>query len=151
MHTNTLMDEFGDMLDMWNAFAQYPLTKKPFENEGLKHLIKRPHNIYTIKDDDGNITSYRIEVTTTPFKKDDIIVEVQKDMLVVTCGAENHKDIDDKYLSYHGISSQSFNFSVKLVNIDLDKITAKNEDGILRIELPVLDTDVVEVKQIKID
>jgi len=75
---------------------------------------------------------------TTPFKKEDVHVSVLNDILTVKCGTENHKDTDAEYMVYHGISSQSYEFSLKLSDkIDQDKITAAVEDGILRISLPM--------------
>jgi HSP20 family protein len=36
-------------------------------------------------------------------------------------------------------------------NVDVDAITAKLEDGILRVEVPKLDKDYVEVKMVDIE
>ena len=97
------------------------------------------HNLYTIKDDDGNVVLYRIEIVTTPFKKDDIKVRLsENNILTIQCGNENFHHEDEKHLTYRGISSQSYSFSLRLSNfIDCKNITAHNQDGILRIDMPV--------------
>lgn len=144
-----MRDIFDDMLNTWLAFANYtdPKNRKKIilENQGLKPLISRPHNIYATRKDnkpDGDITSYVLEVVTTPFKKDEVKIQVKNDVLTVTCGNEN-APIEASYFNlYKGISSQTFTFSIRLNKIDTEKITAKVEDGILRIIMPVFEDTV---------
>lgn len=133
--TNTFDDMF-QYLDAW--LNQSNKSTRTLENYGLKSTIKRPHNLYAIRDENGNITSYKIEVVTTPFSKKDVRVEVEDDILTVICGSENHHDEDSEHMLYKGISSQSYQFSLRLNKIDVENITAKVDDGILRITMPVL-------------
>jgi len=51
---------------------------------------------------------------TTPFKKSDVKVQVVGDMLNVTCGTSNIEESKNEDILYKGISSQSYNFSLKL-------------------------------------
>lgn len=42
--------------DMWrtmDALIQYPLKEKTLETQGLKTLIRRPHNLINVKNDKG--------------------------------------------------------------------------------------------------
>lgn len=134
---NEIWHDFDDMFNIMNIMRRNTPTKK-IENYGLKDVIHRPHNLYTLRNDKNEITGHRLEVVTTPFKKDDVKLELFNNVLTITCGSENHRDEDCEYMIYRGISSQSFVFSLRLADkIDQTKITAKNEDGILRIELPV--------------
>ena len=128
-----------DMFEELSRLLNYTEAKHELINSGLKNAIKRPHNLYTIKDDDGNVVLYRIEIVTTPFKKDDIKVRLsENNILTIQCGNENFHHEDEKYLTYRGISSQSYSFSLRLSNfIDCKNITAHNQDGILRIDMPV--------------
>ena len=106
------------------------------ESRGLKRWLKRPHNLITKKDENGKITSYQIAMVYTPFKKDEVKVEVLDGVLTVNCGSENK--IKDEEMDYCGISHQSYSFSLPLSDsIDTAAITAKAEDGMLYIDLPV--------------
>ena len=123
---------FSDLFRRMEAIMNYDYDK---ESRGLKN-IKRPHTLYVKKDDAGNIISYGIDVVYTPFSKKDIIVEVLNGVLTVTCGNENLEKDDTAVFS--SISRQSYNFSLLLSdNINADAITAKADDGILHITIPV--------------
>lgn len=107
-----------------------------FQNRGLKKLITKPHNLMTRKDENGNIVSFSLEVVYTPFKKSDVKVKVFENVLTVTCGSENN--VKDPDMIYCGISNQSYTFSIPLTdNVDIEKITARAEDGILYLDLPI--------------
>ena len=126
--------------DMWktmDALMQYPFREKTLETNGLKTLIRRPHNIVAEKDKDGNVVSQRLEVVTTPFAKDDVKVTVVDNTLTVDCGSENKEEKDEDNYIYKGISSQKYSFSIRLSDkIDKGGIKAKNVDGVLTISLP---------------
>lgn len=126
-----------DMFDEILAMTRYPLIDKPLSHNGFKDIIRRPHNLYTIKDDDGNIVAYKLDVVTTPFKKDDVKIKVLNDILTVSVGNDDFKEEDSEHMTFRGISSQTYEFQLKLNGIDQKNITAKVEDGILHIKLPV--------------
>lgn len=133
--------------DMWrtmDALMQYPFNKeKSIEKTGLKSLIGRPHNIVDVKDKDGNTIAQRLEVVTTPFKKDEVKVSIKGNVLTISCGtkkeeAEKDGNNGESYI-YKGISTQNYQFSLKLADhIDKNAIKAKNLDGVLTINLPFL-------------
>lgn len=131
---------FEQMDRMWrniDAMFNYPLITdgSKFENRGLKNLIKRPHSLITKKDDKGTVTGYGLEIPYTPFKKDEVKVEVKDNVLTVTCGTENK--VKDEEFDFSSISYQNFSFSIPLSDtVDVKNITAKAEDGMLRIDLP---------------
>ena len=134
---------WDDMFRMADALTLYPAKERSLENNGLKKLISRPHNIVNVKDEKGNVVAQRLEVVTTPFKKGEVSVEVDaNNMLTVKCGKEEIEDDDknsedgESYI-YKGISTQNYTFSIKLGdNVDKDAIKAKNEDGVLVVTLP---------------
>ena len=146
---NELMKPLSTWDDMWrsmDALMRYPFEENPLATNGLKSLIRRPHNLVNVKDDDGNVVAQRLEVVTTPFAKDEVKVSVEGNVLTVACGAtkkvdEPKKDDDefiynDEYI-YKGISSQSYTFQVRLGNsVDKAAIKAKNIDGVLTVMLP---------------
>ena len=124
---------FGNMFKNLEAVMDFDFNK---ESRGLKRWIKRPHNLITKKDKDGKIEKYQLELVYTPFKKDEVKVEVLEGVLNVKCGSENK--VKDEDMDYCGISHQSYSFSIPLADeIDVNAIEAKAEDGILYIELPV--------------
>ena len=125
---------------MWktmDALMQYPFKEKTLETNGLKTLIRRPHNIVNVKDENGNVIAQNLEVVTTPFSKNDVKVSFIDNTLSVECGNQNEVEEDKSDYVYKGISSQSYTFALKLGdNIDREKIKAKNVDGVLTVTLP---------------
>ena len=143
-----IMNPLATWDDMWQnmlALTEYPFNNgKNLMNTGLRKLIGRPHNLVNVTDKDGNIIEQRLEVVTTPFKKEDVDVQVSGNTLTVRCGSEaeelktvpEDENKQEKYL-YKGISEQYYTFSLKLSDkIDKAGIKAKNQDGVLTITLP---------------
>lgn len=128
-------DPIWEMMDMLSR--PYNEVKSRLYDNGFKSTIKRPHNLINIKDDDGKVVGQRLDVVTTPFKKEDVKVSINDGMLSVVCGNENIKDSEYEDVLYRGISSQSYSFSLKLTDaIDKHNVSAENKDGILKINLP---------------
>ena len=103
MNTSILYsnDPFRDALEWFFN----PVSTKKICDVGLKGIINRPHNIINIKDDSGAVVAQRLEVVTTPFKKEDVKVQLVGDMLTVTCGSSNKVEKDNEDTLYRGISS----------------------------------------------
>ena len=149
--------------DMWQnmiALTEYPFNGKNLKDIGLRKLISRPHNIVNVTDPETKaVIEQKLEVVTTPFKKDQVSVEVSNNTLTVKCGCENVVDEPDikasepkKEYLYKGISSQYYTFSLKLSDkVDKSKIRAKNEDGILTVTLPFKKEELPEVAQITVE
>ena len=130
----SIFDEMDNMFKRVDAMFNYPLSS--FENRGLKAVIHKPHNLITKKDADGNVEGFSLQVVYTPFRRDDVKVEVLDRVLTVKCGSENK--VKDEDMDYCGISHKAYEFSFPLAdNIDENAITAKAEDGILYIDFPV--------------
>ena len=152
--------------DMWQnmiALTEYPFNGKTLKDIGLRKLITRPHNIVNVTDPKTKkVIEQRLEVVTTPFKKGDVKVTVSGNTLTVECGSEYdemktepEKSIDDpspdEAFLYKGISEQYYTFSLKLSDkVDKSKITAKNEDGVLKVTLPFKDTEEGDVARIEV-
>jgi Molecular chaperone (small heat shock protein) len=134
--------KFNDMWKEMDALMRYPFDEKTVENTGLRTIIKRPHNIINVKDKDGNVVGQRLEVVTTPFSKGDVKVKISDNVLTVECGSEKKTDESKDDYFYRGISSQSYTFSIRLGDkVDAGSITAKNEDGILSVNLPFINEE----------
>lgn len=128
----------------------------PFENNnrvtnsGLR-CIKRPHNLINIKDDDGNIIAQKLTVVTTPFKKEDVKVTIVDNNLSVQCGTEKKYDEENEDVIYRGISSQSYSFTLKLSpSVNKKAITAENKDGLLTIQIPVVEKQEKKPEEIEV-
>ena len=126
--------------DRANALMSYPFTAaKKLANSGFRQ-IKRPHNLITLKDKDGKVTGYSIETVYTPFRKSDVEVTVDKGALKVKCGSKSEEsgESKDKVMNHCSISYQSYEFTLPLTDdVDVAKISAEAEDGMLRITLPL--------------
>jgi HSP20 family molecular chaperone IbpA len=133
------IDKYDDIWELMN-FLTTPFADrtKKIQDIGLKKAINRPHNLINIKDDTGKIIGQRLELVTTPFKSEDIKVSVTSNILSVTCGIENKTTNEHEDVIYRGISQQAYSFKIRLADVILkDRITAKNKDGILTIDLPI--------------
>ena len=87
----------------------------------------------------AEIVAQKLTVVTTPFKKEDVKVSILDDVLTGECGSENVKDEKNEDVIYRGISSQQYEFSIRLgENIDQGKIKAENKDGMLTINMPLI-------------
>lgn len=145
----TIFDEMDNMFKRVDAMFNYPRSST-FANQGLKAIIRRPHNLITKKDKDGNVESYDIEVVYTPFSKDEVKVEVLDHVLTVKCGSENK--VKDEDMDYCGISHKSYEFSFPLADtVDEKAITAKAEDGILYINFPVKKLEIKKAEPLAIE
>lgn len=148
--------------DMWQnmvALTEYPFNGKTLKDIGLRKLITRPHNIVNVTDPKTKeVIEQRLEVVTTPFKKNQVQVQVADNTLTISCGdvedvckKPNEDDPEEAYL-YKGISSQYYTFSLKLSDkVDKSKIRAKNEDGILTVTLPFKQTTTGDVARITVE
>lgn len=88
-----------------------------------------------------NENGFEIEMSVPGFSKNDIQVNLENKFLKISAEhkAENEKETDK--IHRREFNFQSFERSFKLPeNIDLEKISAKSNNGILRITLP-LNTD----------
>lgn len=145
---------WNDFDDMWKRIdSMFNRSSKSLTRleKGLQ-CINRPHNLYTWKDKDGNIIGNRLSVVTTPFKKDQVHVTIEDNILTVECGNDSDEVKKEGEVEvYHGISSQSYRFQLRLSDkIDLTKVEATNEDGILDIKLPFKPEEKEESKKITI-
>lgn len=145
-------DMFDDVFRYFDALTNY--TEDSIVNRGLKTVIKKPHNLYSVHDADGNIIKQVLEVVYTPFSKNDIDVTTEDDYLVIKIGRNNEPNAissDNISMIYHGISGQCAVFKLRLTDsVDAKSISAKAEDGILRIDIPIIKKKEQEPLRIKI-
>lgn len=138
-------DPWRSMFNRLEAMLDDTFETK-FQNTGLKKLIHRPHTLVENRNSETNeVENYSLEVVYTPFKKSDVNVSVKDSTLYVRCGSENKERSEGVIFS--NISYQSYEFTIPLTDsIDSENISAKAEDGILYISLPVKKPEVIEEK-----
>lgn len=92
-----------------------------------------------------------IEAALPGIDKDDIKVHATRDS--VTISGETRREAETKEKEYHREWSYgSYTRSVRLpVEVDPDKITAKMQDGILKLTLPMLEPERHQRRQINIE
>lgn len=130
------MNEFDRAFNQFFANSFFPAkTSMTYEY---------PCDIYKMKD--GTI---KILFALAGFKKEDISVEVEKNILVLTVKGHIIDDPEITSFLINRIARRDMCVRWKTSNIDLSKIKVKFTDGILSIELPP--TDEVVPKKISIE
>jgi len=138
---------FNMIDELMDEFFNGATTVKP----AIGSIIKRPYNLLTEKDKDGDVSKYVLEVVYTPFKKDDVDISIEDNVLHFKCDTKTEKKDSKEEVVYRGISSQGFSFALPFVeDIDIEKIEAKAEDGIVRIVFPVTEQSKPVRKSIKL-
>ncbi|MFT7154501.1 MAG: HSP20 family protein [Alteromonas macleodii] len=101
-----------------------------------------------IKEEDAK---YFVELSAPEYNKENINVSVEDDTLTITGELETENETKkEKYVKREfrsGNFKRSFNLNGM---VNLEKIDAKYEDGILKIELPKVENEVKKLKEIKV-
>lgn len=147
-----MIDIYKDPIwEMMDAFCHPFFSGRKLSDNGFKSIIGRPHDLVNIKNDEGKVVAQELRVVTTPFKKEDVKVKICDNVLSVACGCENIKAKDDEEFVFKGISSQSYSFALSLgPSIDQSKITAKNDDGVLKINMPLIIEEEKKPREIEV-
>ncbi len=130
MFGENLFDEFFD-----DDFMRFPAWggRNPLYGKRARNLMKTD-----VRETDG---SYELDVDLPGFKKDEIAVELQDGYLSIRAAKgldKDEKDKEGKYIRqerYAGACSRSFYVG----DVEPGQVSAKYEDGILRISLPKQD------------
>lgn len=149
LSTSVIPESFID--DIFNDIVNTFDKKANLSHVGLSTVIKRPHNLIVEKNKDGDIINYILELVYTPFKKEDIKVDVSDNTLTIQIDSIKTPQLDSTNIVYRGISSQGISFKLKIIeDIDVKNIKATAEDGVLKITLPVSEKNVPEKINIKV-
>ena len=110
------------------------------------------NNAYTVTKPAVNIIdskdSFRIEVAAPGMNKNDFELSVNNDVLTIKAHKENSTEEKNERFTRKEFSSQSFERSFTLNDeIEIEKIEAQYNDGILNITLPKLEEVKKEVKR----
>ncbi|HEX8390698.1 MAG TPA: Hsp20/alpha crystallin family protein [Candidatus Saccharimonadales bacterium] len=130
----------------WDPFAELSALQKQFFGDDwmtpLKGINIPTTDVYT-KDN-----QLQVEAHLPNFEQDDVNIQVENNALVIS--AERHEKDEDKAKKYVvRESSSSFYRRIALPErVDTDKIEARLDDGILKINVPL--TPLPEPKKITI-
>jgi HSP20 family protein len=116
---------FDDFFKPWNEW---------FENGGNlwnRALTVPAVNITENKDD------YSVSLAVPGMKKDDFKIDVDGNMLTISCEKGESKEEKDKKFTRKEYNYSSFSRSFTLPDeVNKEKIDAKYEDGVLKLSLP---------------
>jgi HSP20 family protein len=116
---------FDDFFKPWNEW---------FDNGGNlwnRALTVPAVNITENKDD------YQVSLAVPGMKKDDFKIDVNGNMLTISCEKEESKEEKDKKFTRKEYNYSSFSRSFTLPDeVNKEKIDAKYEDGVLKLSLP---------------
>ena len=122
---NLFDDFFGD------PFGMMPRGRDPLYGKHAKNLMKTD-----VRETDS---TYELDIDLPGFKKDEITVDLRNGYLSISAAKgldRDQKDQEGKYIRqerYAGACSRSFYVGE---NVDPRDVTAKFEDGILKLSLP---------------
>lgn len=101
--------------------------------DGFKPVDKMKCDIY----EEGD--SYNIEVDIPGFNKEDIQIEYDKGVLIVTAEKKEEEETNKKYIRRERTFYGKYQRSFTLNDIDEENIDASFKDGILKITVPKMD------------
>ena len=98
-----------------------------------------------------NDTDYHVEVSAPGYTRENIHVSIEDDVLTITGSMKEEKEEKEQNYLKREFRTDSFKRSFNLNGmVDIEKIDAKYEDGILKVDLPKVETEVKKLKEIKV-
>ena len=94
---------------------------------------------------------YLLEAELPGFEKKDISIDVEGDQLVIRAAREENTEEEKKNYIHKERHFGTYTRRFDISGIDVDKIEAKYEDGILKLTLPKQEAQEPEGKKITID
>jgi HSP20 family protein len=114
---------FNDFFKPWNEFFEGGLLGRTMEIPAV--------NITELKDE------YMVSLAAPGLKKDDFKIDVEGNMLIISCEKEEKKEEKEAKFTRKEYNFTSFERSFTLPDeVNKEKIEARYEDGILKLALP---------------
>lgn len=123
----TRFDPFRQMRELEKSFYNYP------SNEGVSGFIP----VVNTREAEN---AFHIDVDLPGVKKDDIKVDLQKDVLTISGERKTREEIKEE--DYYKVETSFGKFSRSFTlpdNADTEHIEAKTVDGVLEVTIPKLD------------
>ena len=92
---------------------------------------------------------YIVEVDLPGYKKEEIEVKYDQDLLTISAEHKEEKNEENKRYVYRSRSTSSFTRQIRFNNIDAKAIDANFNEGVLKVVLPIHNGQ-VEAKQIEV-
>lgn len=128
MNTNLAIKNSIPFLDLASKFFDDDFNYFPFFENNQSRILS---NVKETNDE------YLIELSTPGYKKDDIKIEIENGVLIISSSIENNNE--EKNNGYYKKEFYKSSFEKKYVipkNSDKNKISANMENGILEIKIP---------------
>lgn len=94
---------------------------------------------------------FQLELLAPGFRKEDLKLNMEKDMLTISAEQEQQEDAEDEHYTRREFSKRSFSRSFRLPEqVDADGIKAEHINGVLTVSLPKKRDVKPAVKQISI-
>ncbi len=120
-----------------------------FENDYMTNSFSK--SLYGFKTDiKDNGDSYTIEAELPGFKKEDISIDIDKDVLTVSASHNEEKEEKDKNFVRRERYSGSYSRSFDVSGVNTEDIKAQYNNGVLELTMPKLEPKEPERKRIEI-
>ena len=132
---------------MRNNLVRRPtsLLDEFFNDEFFLPTLSRANALDVYQENDN----YIVEVDLPGFKKEDISIAYNNDLLTIKAQHAEETNDDTKKYVYRSRSRSLFTRQIRFSNISADGIEAKYEDGVLKVTLPCR-LNTVNTKQIEV-
>lgn len=139
-------------ISLLKNFDPFSLIEKELDDLWFFPFVKAPSSVkYAPLDISEDEKNFYVETDLPGFSKDQISINVEKDLLSISAKVE--KEEEDKNKKYHKKEriSRSCTRSISLPdNVDVSNISAKYENGVLQLTLPKKEPDKTEKIEIKV-
>ena len=135
----TRFDPFKQMREIEKSFYNYPTS-----NEGVSGFVP------VVNTREGE-AAYHIDVDLPGVKKDDIKVDIHKDILTISGERKSKEEVKEE--DYYKVETTFGKFSRSFTlpeNVDTENIEARSDNGVLEVIIPKLNEEkikrVIEIK-----
>ena len=141
LNRNSVTRRSNDLIDFYNIFDDF------FSDDGFfkKQSQVAPFRV-DLKDESDH---YKVEADLPGFKKEDIRIDFEEGRLIISANHNDEVQEEKNNYIHRERKSCSMQRAIYLKDVKADEIEAKLEDGVLSIEIPKVQSNIVK-KQIEI-
>ena len=133
--------------DAWGGLFSPSFIDNMFNETYGKHCeisSDYPYDIFIERGEENQPICYKLRMALSGFSKKDISVKVIDDNLIIEI---NVAEKEEREYIHHGIAHRNSKVVFKLGSkVDIDKITSKYEDGLLKIDVPIIEKAIRDIK-----
>lgn len=130
----TKFDPFGNELDLRRGFNYLNSMVNNLEERGLESGISSFTPVINSREDKD---AYYVEIDLPGIKKEDVIIDVKDNVISISGERKVKKEV--KKESYYKMESKYGKFLRSFTlpeNVNVDKISAKGENGVVEVVIP---------------